>query len=426
MRWLVIALSLATLGTQAQTQKPWSDDTLGLSLTLPDDSWQVRDASQGGPRTFLFSSPQAPGLRFMILVLPVSAAPGGLLWRETQLRAGGPNYERILYDDGTSATAARVAGQAAEVLEYRRAGVSRMLGQRRGESYLILEIGAPPALWEQPATKQTLERILNSLEVKGPIRLALAEADLSTPEQVRSRRAAAVARPSRDIEVIKHTIRAELDPSAQTLRVTDRMRVRATQGSIRSIALATGVVRVRDITGPAGVRWNEEPLGQEQFRLRIEWDRPLNEGEEQELIGAAVVQRLHPRHQSAAVRRDQHPWAGAGAFQLVVARPLVPHRRGQRCRGGHHVCRARELHGRDGRTVDRRRDDVRAGASFTTPLISASRGSCPSGSPWPATCPAVVSRREACRSKSTVTPVKRNWSSSGCSSPSRAPTCSNG
>ena len=284
MRWLVIALSLATLGTQAQTQKPWSDDTLGLSLTLPDDSWQVRDASQGGPRTLLFSSPQAPGLRFMILVLPVSAAPGGLLWRETQLRAGGTNYERILYDDGTGANAARVAGQAAEVLEYRRAGVSRMLGQRRGESYLILEMGAPPALWEQPATKQTLERILNSLEVKGPIRLALAEADLSTPEQVRSRRAAAVARPSRDIEVIKHTIRAELDPSAQTLRVTDRMRVRAAQGNIRSIALATGVVKVQDITGPAGVRWNEEPLGQEQFRLTIEWDRPLNEGEEQELI----------------------------------------------------------------------------------------------------------------------------------------------
>jgi hypothetical protein len=102
----------------------------------------------------------------MILVLPVSAAPGGLLWPETQLRAGGTNYERILYDDGTGANAARVAGQAAEVLEYRRAGVSRMLGQRRGESYLILEIGAPPALWEQPAPKQTLERILNSLEVK--------------------------------------------------------------------------------------------------------------------------------------------------------------------------------------------------------------------------------------------------------------------
>ena len=101
---------------------------------------------------------------------------------------------------------------------------------------------------------------------------------------MRSRRAAAVARPSRDIEVIEHTIRAELDPSAQTLRVTDRMRVRATRANIRSIALGTGVVKVQDITGPAGVKWNEEPLGQDHFRLTIEWDRPLDKGEEQELI----------------------------------------------------------------------------------------------------------------------------------------------
>jgi hypothetical protein len=252
-------------------------------LSLPDESWQVRDVSQGGPRTLLFSSAQAPGLRFMIMVMPAFSAPGGLLWRETQLKAGNPSYQRILYEDGTAANATRVAGAPAELLEYRRAGVSRMLGQKRGDAYLLLEIGATPALWEQPATKPTLESIVSSLEVRGPIRLALAEADLSTPEEVRSRRAATLTRPVREVELVKHTIRAELDPRAQTIRVTDRMRVRATKSSVNSIVLTTSVVKVDDITGPAGVKWNSEPLPQERSKLTIQWDRPLKEGEEQEL-----------------------------------------------------------------------------------------------------------------------------------------------
>jgi hypothetical protein len=37
----------------------------------------------------------------MILVLPASAVPGGLLWREAQLKAGNPTYARIDYQDGT-------------------------------------------------------------------------------------------------------------------------------------------------------------------------------------------------------------------------------------------------------------------------------------------------------------------------------------
>jgi hypothetical protein len=284
MRWLVTALLLVALGTQPQTGKPWSDETLGLSLSLPDDSWQPRDASQGGGKTVQFSSLQAPGLRFMILAIPASAAPEGLLTREAQLKAGNTSYQRIAYQDGAGANAARVAGEPAELLEYRRTGVSRMLGQRRGDVYLIFEIGATPELWEQPATRRTLEGIVNSLEVKGPVRLTLAEADLSTPAEVRSRRSAASATAARDVELIKHTIRAEIDPLTQSLRVTDRMRVRATKANVRAIVLGTAVVKVDSVTEPAGAKWNGAPLGQEHFRLTIDLERPLKEGEEQELV----------------------------------------------------------------------------------------------------------------------------------------------
>jgi hypothetical protein len=159
-----------------------------------------------------------------------------------------------------------------------------MLGQKRGDAYLILEIGATPELWEQPTTRRTLESIINSLEVKGPIRLTLAEADLSTPAEVRSRRAAPAAAVVRDVEVVKHTIRAEIDPMAQSLRVTDRIRIRATKANVGAIVLGTGLVKVDSITGLAGVKWNEEPLGQEQFRLKIDLERPLRLGEEQELV----------------------------------------------------------------------------------------------------------------------------------------------
>jgi hypothetical protein len=281
---LIALFSIVALSAQAQTRKPWADESLGLSLTLPDESWQVREANQGAARMLQFSSAGAPGLRFMILVLPAFAAPEGLLTRETQLRTGNPNYQRLAYDDGRGANAARVAGEPAEVLEYRRAGVSRMLGQKRGDSYLIVEIGSTPDQWEQPATRRTLESIVSSLEVTGVIRLALAEADLSSPAEVRSRRAAARRTPARDVEIVRHTIRAELDPKAQTLRVTDRMRVRALKANVSSIVLRTAVVKVDEITGPAGVKWNAEPIGQDHFRLTIEWGRPLEAGAEQDLI----------------------------------------------------------------------------------------------------------------------------------------------
>jgi len=212
MRWVFVALSFVAMSSQPQTGKRWSDETLSLALSLPDDSWQARDATQGGAKTVLFSSPQAPGLRFMILAVPASLTPDGLLTREAQLKAGNPSYQRIAYQDGTGANAASVAGAPAELLEYRRSGVSRMLGQKRGDAYLILEIGATPELWEQPTTRRTLESIVNSLEVKGPVRLTLAEADLSTPAEVRSRRPAPAAAVVRDAEIVKHTIRAEIDP----------------------------------------------------------------------------------------------------------------------------------------------------------------------------------------------------------------------
>jgi 3-polyprenyl-4-hydroxybenzoate decarboxylase len=70
---------------------------------------------------------------------------------------------------------------------------------------------------------------------------------------VRSRRAKTSARPARDVEVVKHTIRAELDPKTQSIRVTDRLRVRAVRPNIRSIVLGTAVVRVDGVTEPAGV-----------------------------------------------------------------------------------------------------------------------------------------------------------------------------
>jgi hypothetical protein len=285
LRRLIAALLLAATAAHAQTRQPWSDDMLGMSLTLPDASWQVREANQGGAaRTLQFSSPQAPGLRFMIVVQPAFVAPEGLLTREAQLKAGNPNYERLAYDAGIGPSAVRVSGEPAEVLEYRRAGVSRMLGQKRGDSYVILEIGATPALWEQPANRRILESIVSSLEIKGPVRLVLPEPDLSTPAEVRSRRAKTSARPARDVEVVKHTIRAELDPKTQSIRVTDRLRVRAVRPNIRSIVLGTAVVRVDGVTEPAGVKWTTEPAGQEHFRLTIEWDRPLQAGEEQDLI----------------------------------------------------------------------------------------------------------------------------------------------
>jgi hypothetical protein len=233
LRLLLIGLALCTAPRRLEGEPyAWTDKTLGVSITLPDKTWQLSDRSQGLAKVLIFSPSQDVGTRCTVLYLPAAILPEGLLSREGQIKAAlGDRYKRVAYETDT------LGGKEAQRLEYAAAGTTTLeYGLRRDDFYLVFQLSAPDAGWKNAKIKAILEQIEQSFTFTGEASLATAEADLSTPDEVRARRKSSKAGPP-EFEISQHDLQVRIDPPQHTLKVIDRITVRAVKEGLSEIDL---------------------------------------------------------------------------------------------------------------------------------------------------------------------------------------------
>ncbi len=257
----------------------WKNQELGVSITLPDKKWQLSDRSQGSAKVFIFSPSKNIATRCTVLYLPVAVLPEGLLGRESQIKAAlGDRYKRVAYETDA------LGGQEVQRLEYAAIGNTTLeYGLRRDDFYLIFQLSAPDHVWKDAKSKASLEKIRQSFAFTGKARLKTVEADLSTPDEVRARRKAALKKEKPEFEISHHDLRVEIDPPGHSLKTRDRLTVRSLKEGLSEIELRYSVVRIDDVQPQTEAQWETKQRGEGESVLSIRFHTPLNLGQERVL-----------------------------------------------------------------------------------------------------------------------------------------------
>jgi WD40 repeat protein/serine/threonine protein kinase/tetratricopeptide (TPR) repeat protein len=137
----------------------WTDETVGISLTLPDKKWKLTDQSQGHARVFIFSPHKDVSTRCTVLYFPRSMVPLGMVTREGGLKAvSGGSYRRIALETDA------LGGKQVHRLQYSiGTAIGYEYGLRRGDFYLIFQLSAPDTEWKNEETRAQLESIRESV-----------------------------------------------------------------------------------------------------------------------------------------------------------------------------------------------------------------------------------------------------------------------
>lgn len=112
---LVCSLALCGAASQEQAGEPcvWTDEKLGISITLPGKNWRLTDRSQGLAKVLIFSPSENISTRCTVLYFPAAILPEGLLSREGQIKVTtGDSYKRLAYETDT------LRGREAQRLDY--------------------------------------------------------------------------------------------------------------------------------------------------------------------------------------------------------------------------------------------------------------------------------------------------------------------
>jgi aminopeptidase N len=281
----MLQLLLFSLTLSATSQKlegepyTWTEEKLGVSITLPDKKWELSDRSQGVAKVLIFSPSKDIRTRCTVLYLPAALLPEGLLSREGQIKAAsGDGYKRVAYKTDT------LGGKEAQRLEYTMTGTTTLeYGLRRDDFYLVFQLSAPDAGWRDARTKAALERIRQSFTFTGKARLETTEADLSTAEEVRSRRKAASKKGPAAFEISHHDLQVEIDPLGHSLRTCDRITFRAVKEGLSEMKLRYSVVRIDGVQPQAEVDWEAKDEGKGTAVLSIRFRTPMKSGQERVL-----------------------------------------------------------------------------------------------------------------------------------------------
>ncbi|MCA9262423.1 MAG: hypothetical protein KDA60_01185 [Planctomycetales bacterium] len=269
-----------------QTPKPshpYTNDEIGVTFQLPDESWKLNDRSQGPVKVLLFSPFADMRTRCVVMVFPKAVLPQGLETREVQVKnAIGEAYERLTMADG------QFAGRPAKRWEYRsQKSKSIEWSIADGDYWFIFQLNALQADWEKPEDKAALVAIADSLAFRGiAMKGSAVAADRSTPQQVHDKRNESLAKPTRAFDLSQHDLEVKIDPAQKSLQVRDKLTVKALQPALKSIELYTSIVKAGEVTGPAELTWTSKPFGDPQGgteQLTISFAKPLADGEQVEL-----------------------------------------------------------------------------------------------------------------------------------------------
>lgn len=282
MLLVVILCDSNALAQDAQPQeRVFSNDEVGFTVTLPDDSWKMTDHSQGKAKVYVFSPQENLSTRCSVLRLPKAFAPEGILTREKQIKTmAGAKYERVsLRDD-------KLADQAARRLEYLFGGLRTVEWEIADkDSIFIFQLAAPKEDWNDPNVETTLNALRDSLiySERNAASGELPPAKMPLASEVREKRRAQKNNKPGTFELSHHQVDARIDPSKHALEVTDQLTIRARSDQLTEIPLYVSGVKIDNATGFGGLKWELEPLANNTEGvevLTLSWPQPLSRGQE--------------------------------------------------------------------------------------------------------------------------------------------------
>jgi aminopeptidase N len=244
--------SVGTVGGQTPAvPHDFSDDELGIKLTLPEATWEKSDHSQGNAKVFVFSPDKSLNTRCSVLHLPKVILPAGILTREQHLKAMRKDaYRRVALDD------VEFCDRKARRLTYLVKEFKTIEWEiEDGESYLIFQLAAPAKDWEQPETLGVLEGIKDSFVFTGAKKRPVHDLKLPSPEEIRAARKASIAESSLPVELRHHELQVDLFPDRHAIDVLDRVTLRAAVDGVKEFTLYISEVTVQEVSADVEMSW---------------------------------------------------------------------------------------------------------------------------------------------------------------------------
>ncbi len=277
-----LALALFIPSIPGEEEKIYNNPELGISFRLPGENWKLTDQSQGVAKVLIFSPKADLSTRCTVLYLPAMLLPEDLITREKQIKdILGEKYRRISYGKDT------LGGKEANRLEYATQLTTTIeYGLKDKAFYLVFQLSAPDAAWQNQSIRKELEGIKASFRFTGEARLEPVAVDASTPAEVKARRLEAGRKETPKFELTRHELAVQIDPAAHSLKARDRITIRSGKDGLSRIELYYTVVTVDRVEPASRVTWETHDPGDKggAGSLEISFRKPLHEGEEILLI----------------------------------------------------------------------------------------------------------------------------------------------
>ncbi len=253
----LLVLAPALLMAQNEDTRPYSNEELGVTLTLPGDDWQQTDHSQGRAKAIVFSPRQDLSIRCSILHMPNGFFPQGLLSREQQIKGvTGEAFQRVAYDDDVEFLHRKASRLEYTIHETRT--VEWLLPDK--EAVFIFQLSSTTPTWDTPTERAKLESIRDSLQFTGAAaKSSEAKKIAPTPAEIRGKRLANLQPEEDDFELKHHQLTVNVVPATGLLEVSDRMSIRSNIDQLQQLTLYYSVVTIDAVSLPEGATWKTRP-----------------------------------------------------------------------------------------------------------------------------------------------------------------------
>ncbi len=277
--WPILIFEPPTLAAQDDNEQKISQRDLGITISLPDESWKLYDRGQGPVKAYVFSPQSNMRTRCTLLAIPSSLVKDGMATREAPIKSALKDYKRVTLEE------TELAGRKCEKLEFTAIKTRTMeWGFKDGQYFIIFQISAPEDRWSNAESRASLERIRDSFAYSGhKLDTAVRSVSTLTPDEVRAKRKMANAAP-RTFDLSHHEIAVRIDPKNKSLECADVLTVTSLMEKLDSMVLYTSLVKVDKVTGPEGLAWETKPIAENDPNLRsvltLRFDPPIQKGVE--------------------------------------------------------------------------------------------------------------------------------------------------